>query len=126
MRHYLSEQRSRGAALIVTTHVLSEAELMADRIAIMRRGRVVTTGSLDELRVGAAEGRRYAADLAGEPRNPDELRSWLREHALDHSLDGDALTYSLPWAASVAVRAQFAAELQRRLSDQGAPYHQLE
>src|ERR1700687_3745217 len=42
MRHYLDEQRSRGAALIVTTHVLSEAELMADRIAIMRRGLVVT------------------------------------------------------------------------------------
>ena len=36
MRRYLGEQRARGAALIVTTHVLSEAALMADRIAIMR------------------------------------------------------------------------------------------
>src|SRR5256714_3220997 len=33
MRHYLGEQRSRGAAVIVTTHMLAEAELMADRIA---------------------------------------------------------------------------------------------
>src|SRR6202011_2387102 len=41
MRRYLGEQRSRGAALIVTTHVLSEAELMADRVAIMRRGLIV-------------------------------------------------------------------------------------
>src|SRR5689334_11197873 len=53
MRHYLGEQRARGAALIVTTHVLSEAELMADRIAIMRQGRVVTTGRLDDLREAA-------------------------------------------------------------------------
>ena len=45
MRHYLGEQRTRGAALIVTTHVLGEGELMADRIAIMRRGLIVTTGS---------------------------------------------------------------------------------
>ena len=38
MRRYLGEQRARGAALIVTTHVLSEAELMADRIAITAFG----------------------------------------------------------------------------------------
>ena len=48
MRRYLGEQRARGAALIVTTHVLSEAELMADRIAIMRRGVVVTEGTLED------------------------------------------------------------------------------
>src|SRR5215472_793817 len=50
MRRYLDEQRQRGAALIVTTHVLSEAELMADRIAIMKRGRIVKSGTLEELR----------------------------------------------------------------------------
>ena len=64
MRRYLDEQRSRGAALIVTTHVLSEAELMADRIAIMRRGVVVTTGALDDLRRQAGQGRRFIAHLA--------------------------------------------------------------
>src|SRR5947208_14417822 len=64
MRRHLDEQRSPGAALIVTTHVLSEAELMADRIAIMRRGRVVTTGTLDELREAAGTGRRFVADLS--------------------------------------------------------------
>src|SRR5205807_8488637 len=65
MRRYLGEQRTRGAALIVTTHVLSEAELMADRIAIMRRGRVVMTGRLDDLR----EPRAQAAALS--PAWPD-------------------------------------------------------
>ena len=64
MRRYLDEQRSRGAALIVTTHVLSEAELMADRIAIMRRGVVVTSGALDHLRRQAGQGRRFIAHLA--------------------------------------------------------------
>src|SRR3979411_1556975 len=48
LRRYLGEQRARGAALIVTTHVLSEAALMADRIAIMRRGVVVTNGTLQK------------------------------------------------------------------------------
>src|SRR6266853_292558 len=64
MRHYLGEQRARGAALIVTTHVLGEGELMADRIAIMRRGVIVTTGTLDELRRESSAGRRFEARLA--------------------------------------------------------------
>src|SRR4029077_3299137 len=64
MRHFLGEQRARGAALIVTTHVLSEAELMADRIAIMRKGLIVTHGTLAELRRQAGEGRVFAAQLA--------------------------------------------------------------
>jgi len=53
MRHYRGEQKARGAALIVTTHILSEAELMADRVAIMRRGVIVMHGTLDELRQAA-------------------------------------------------------------------------
>src|SRR5205814_312626 len=65
MRRYLGEQRSRGAALIVTTHVLSEAELMADRIAIMRRGRIVASGTLDELRESAGIGRSPAFQRQG-------------------------------------------------------------
>jgi len=126
MRRYLGEQRSRGAALIVTTHVLSEAELMADRIAIMRHGVIVTHGTLDELRQEAGEGRRFAASLARQPSDPEALVQWLREHAVSHHLAGDHLTYSLPWTASVADRADFAAELQRRLAEHDAPFHELE
>jgi len=126
MRRYLGEQRSRGAALIVTTHVLSEAELMADRIAIMRRGLVVTHGPLEELRQDAAKGRRLSAHLSGTPADPASLRGWLHEHTVEFDLDGDVLTYTLPWQASVADRAAFAAELQTRLREQNAPFHELE
>jgi len=126
MRHYLGEQRSRGAALIVTTHVLSEAELMADRIAIMRRGLIVTHGPLEELRQEAAKGRRLSAHLSATPSDLDSLRRWLREHTVEFELEGDLLTYILPWQASVADRAAFAAELQNRLAAQKAPFHELE
>jgi len=117
MRRYLGEQRARGAALIVTTHVLSEA---------MRRGRVVTTGTLDELREAVGAGRRFIAGLARLPQSRADLVSWLREHTLEHHFEGDRLVYSLPWSASDADRGSFAAELQRRLAAQGAPYHSLE
>src|SRR6202162_6436289 len=125
MRHYLTEQKERGAALIVTTHVLSEAELMADRIAIMRRGVIVTIGNLEDLRQEAAKGRRLSAHLSKPVADPAPLNTWLSEHAVEHTLFGDRLTYTLPWHASVADRAAFAAELQRRLSRQDAPFHEL-
>src|SRR6266480_5625303 len=96
MRRYLDEQKLRGAALIVTTHVLSEAELMADRIAIMRRGVIVKSGTLEELRRESGAGRLFTAKLAPKPSNPEMLEGWLREHALDHRLEDQRLTYSLP------------------------------
>jgi ABC-2 type transport system ATP-binding protein len=126
MRQYLGEQRSRGAALIVTTHVLSEAELMADRIAIMRRGVIVTIGNLEDLRQEAAKGRRLLAHLSRTPIDPEPVNKWLTEHAVEHQIDGDRLTYTLQWQATIADRAAFAAELQRRLASQDAPFHELE
>ena len=125
MRHYLGEQRARGAALIVTTHVLSEAELMADRIAIMRKGLIVTQGTLDDLRSKAGTGRLFVAQLAAPPSDCEPLERWLRENALSFQLDGDRLTYSLPWDTSTRDRAAFAAQLQTRLAGHGAPFHQL-
>ena len=125
MRHYLGEQRARGAALIVTTHVLGEAELMADRIAIMRKGVVVTDGTLDELRRKTGDGRVFVAQLAAAPRDREGLEPWLREHALSHQLDGVRLTYSMPWDTTIRDRAAFASQLQAELDAQGAPFHQL-
>src|SRR5437773_4589396 len=121
MRAYLGEQRARGAALIVTTHILGEAELIADRIAIMRQGVVVKAGTLEELRLESGDGRRFMADLAGGPADVSRLRAWLDAHALSHQLEGDTLAYSLRWDASTSERAEFAARLQQELASQGAP-----
>jgi len=126
MRRYLGEQKARGAALIVTTHVLGEAELMADRVAIMRRGVIVAEGTLDELREEAEAGRRFTAHLARNPANTEPITRWLTSRTRAHSLDGAELSYTLPWQASVSDRAQFAAELQAHLAKQGAPFHELE
>src|SRR2546430_657495 len=126
MRRYLGEQRERGAALIVTTHVLGEAELMADRIAIMKRGRIVKSGTLDELRAESGQGRGFVAALTTEPRDAESLRGWLRDHTLDFNLEGDRLTYVIPWDTQVAARGELAAAMQRELSSHGAPFHELE
>lgn len=46
----IAELRSRGKCVIFSTHVMREAERLCDRIAILHRGRILATGSLQELR----------------------------------------------------------------------------
>lgn len=48
--------RELGYTVLLATHTLTEAEAICDRIAIIRRGRVVETGTMDELqrRMGLA------------------------------------------------------------------------
>src|SRR5437879_2005576 len=126
MRHYLGEQTSRGAALIVTTHVLGEAELMADRVAIMRRGVIVAEGTLDELRQEAGVGRRFEAHLPRAPKDAPAIMEWLGSRSRAHRLEGAELSYTLPWQASVGDRSDFAAQRKARLAAQDAPFHELE
>lgn len=42
--------RDSGKCLIFSTHIMSEVERLCDRIAIMHRGRILDTGTLQELR----------------------------------------------------------------------------
>nr|WP_218886125.1 ABC transporter ATP-binding protein [Kineococcus aurantiacus] len=44
------ELAERGTTVLLTTQQLEEAEALADRIAILHRGRVVVEGTLEELR----------------------------------------------------------------------------
>jgi ABC-2 type transport system ATP-binding protein len=41
-----------GVTVLLTTHYLEEAEELADRLAILHAGRIVTTGTLDEVAAG--------------------------------------------------------------------------
>lgn len=47
--------RAEGVSLIYTTHYMEEAERLCDRIAIIDHGRVVATGSKDELRAATGQ-----------------------------------------------------------------------
>jgi len=58
VRDEISNLRSSKRAIVICTHNLSEAETLADEIAIIYRGKILLKGSLDALKaevLGAAE-----------------------------------------------------------------------
>jgi ABC-2 type transport system ATP-binding protein len=46
----IRERRAQGATVLLSSHILSEVEALADRVSIIRRGKTVTSGSLEQLR----------------------------------------------------------------------------
>ncbi len=50
IKDILRQFAERGAAIMLSTHILEIAERMCDRIAIINRGRLIAIGTLEELR----------------------------------------------------------------------------
>lgn len=49
-RGCVRELRAQGRTVLLSSHILSEAEALSDRVSIIRTGRVVETGPLEQLR----------------------------------------------------------------------------
>ncbi|MFG1628587.1 ATP-binding cassette domain-containing protein [Kribbella sp. NPDC049227] len=49
-RQCIEEERQHDRTVLLSSHILSEVEALCDRISIIRRGKVVETGTLSELR----------------------------------------------------------------------------
>ena len=63
--------RARGVTVLLSSHILAEAEALCDRVSIIRRGRVVETGTLTELR--HLTRTSVTADVAAVPAGLDAL-----------------------------------------------------
>ena len=79
VRRLLEELRSRGVAVLLNSHLLSEVELVCDRVAIINHGEVVAAGTPAELskpggvEVETAAGARVFAE-AGRDDAPRIVR----------------------------------------------------
>jgi ABC-2 type transport system ATP-binding protein len=50
VREIVHEENERGAAVFFSSHVLGQVELVCDRVGIVHEGRLVASGTLEELR----------------------------------------------------------------------------
>jgi ABC-2 type transport system ATP-binding protein len=49
-RAVVRDDRGRGRTVLLSSHILSEVEALCDRVSIIRAGRIVESGTIDELR----------------------------------------------------------------------------
>lgn len=74
VRDLLLEQRSRGKTLLFTSHILSDVELLCNRVVIMQQGRITSEGQVHDLL--ESTGRRVEIRLSGtSPALKDSLGS---------------------------------------------------
>ena len=69
-RALLDQARSRGATVLLSSHVLGEVELICDRIGLIRDGHLLRVGSMEQLRTVRAH--RVEA-LVRRPGDPEAL-----------------------------------------------------
>jgi sodium transport system ATP-binding protein len=65
---FMAEEKSRGKAILFSTHQMAEVELLADRVGVLSRGRLVAEGTVEELvrRTGARNLARAFLSLVEE------------------------------------------------------------
>lgn len=80
----VAEERARGAAILLSSHIFEETERACDRVVFIRAGRVAMECSMTDVR--ARRGRAYVVEFA----NAAERDRWARSQGVEPS--GEAVT----------------------------------
>lgn len=91
LREFIRKLADSGMSLFISSHLLSEIQLMCDRVAIIAHGEVIAVGEVDELVSQAGTYTVWQVDRSGDARKmlrdhtdvqivPDD------EHRIDESL----------------------------------------
>ncbi|MFI5121340.1 MAG: ABC transporter ATP-binding protein [Vicinamibacteria bacterium] len=97
----LDEVVATGRTVFLSSHTLSEVERVADRVAILRRGRLVVVDSLENLHAIAV--RQLEIEFAGEAPPADQFRAI--PGVRDATLRGSHLLVSFEGSADPVVKA---------------------
>jgi ABC-2 type transport system ATP-binding protein len=102
----INDERERGRTVLLSSHILAEAEALCDRVSIIRNGHIVETGTLADMR--HLTRTSISAELAGPP---DGLTSMAGVHDLvaegnrvRFEVDSDKLDLVLKQLVSTGVR----------------------
>jgi ABC-2 type transport system ATP-binding protein len=73
VRGIVADARAAGAAILLTSHDLSDVERLADRIVVIAAGRVVAAGTPSELATAAGSGIRFKVARPLAPAEVDAI-----------------------------------------------------
>ena len=85
LKSLLIEQRDRGAAVVMSTHDMEDAQLLCDRILLIDKGRRVLYGKVEDVRRAFSDG---AVEVVGKqlPTETDRLKAASHAVAYDGSV----------------------------------------
>ena len=92
--------RSAGATILLSSHILSEVELLCDRVSIIRAGKVVETGTLADLRhLTRTQVSFEATDASAFAGIPQAHDGSIAEGRARFTVDSDEVPAVLPLLA---------------------------
>ncbi len=102
------KQIGKEKTVILSTHILSEAEATCDRIVIINRGRIVADGDVDDLKRSAGDTKLIDLTLRGA--DFEDVKGRLApiegiEEVTGASNDGDVLRVKLAVSSTKDIRA---------------------
>ncbi len=98
-----------GCSIVLTTHYLEEAEALANRVAVISKGRVIASGTVDDMRALVAR-RQISCETT---LRPEEVRDW--PGVVEARVDRDRLVVTAIDAEAVVRRLLGADAMLRRL-----------
>ena len=103
----IREESANGRTVLLSSHILAEAEALCDRVSIIRSGRTVQSGTLEELRhltrtTVIAQTRRQADQLAAVPGVAHVERV---DGRVSFDVDTEHLDEAMSYLASLEIRS---------------------
>lgn len=65
VRELIAGLREKGTTVMMSTHILSDVEVLCDEVAILRNGKLAATGRLDELLASSSGPQRFEITFSG-------------------------------------------------------------
>lgn len=75
VRDLLIRMKDQGKTVFINSHILSELEMVCDRVAILSNGKLITQGTIEEL---TQHSRRYEIELSSPLPDDEDLNELIR------------------------------------------------
>lgn len=121
VKDLILDERSKGRTIFFSTHILGDVETLCDRVTILRRGKVVVEGKLDQLLT--AHSQRVGVVLGGIG---EAVSNYLQAQGHPFDVAGGRLRVELPDADAVKGLLEVALQSGMRVEEVTPRHETLE
>ena len=94
LRHIIRTLASEGKTILISSHILTELAEMCDHVGILEQGRLLATGSVDQIRKGLKATRDIVVKVAGEPESAMKVLGMI-DTVKSPVVDGMTIRFSM-------------------------------